>query len=93
MTTTTTHRHGLTTIQTTTGYDLRSNRGQLVGRVQFRKNYAGKWCADCYAYDGFAWTLDRRTSPTGLPEARRIADTWTAAVGLHCWIASGNCHA
>jgi hypothetical protein len=89
----TTYRRGLTATPTTTGYDLHCSRGQLVGRVQFRKGFSGRWHADCYAYDGQTWRLERRTSPAGLREARDQAHAWTAAVDEHCYAASGDCHA
>lgn len=79
---TTTQPHGMTTTTTTTGFDMH-RRGQLVGRVQFRKTYAGQWAADCYAFDGQTWSLERRTSPAGLRHARQLAAEWTERVDAH----------
>lgn len=87
----TTYQHGTTLTPTTPGYDI-ARRGALVGRVHIRKDYRGRWIADVFAYDGYTWTLDRRTQPGTLTETRHAIREYAAAYDRHAYVASGDCH-
>lgn len=90
--TTETFTHGTTLEHTTTcGYEIR-RRGQLTGRVHVRTAARGRWIADIFAYDGFAWTLDRRTAPAMLRQTRDAIRDYVAAFDRFAYVASGDCH-
>ncbi len=84
--------HGATLEHTTTaGYEIR-RRGRLVGRVHIRTTARSRWSADIFAYDGFAWTLDRRTPAATLRETRDAVRDYVAAYDRFAYVASGDCH-
>jgi hypothetical protein len=88
----TTYPHGTTLAPTTPGYDM-TRRGLLVGRVHIRNAGRGRWVADVFAYDGHAWTLDRRTQPATLAETRAAIHEYAAAYDRRAYVTSGDCHA
>jgi hypothetical protein len=84
MTTFTTFPHGTTATPTTPGYDVHNQAGQLTGRVHIRRDFSGRrWLADCFAFDGYEWTLDARTSPATLADTRATVRTWCEAIDRH----------
>lgn len=88
-----THQHGTTLTPTSCGYDLH-RKGQLVGHVHIRRDFHGRrWLADIFAYDGYTFTLDRRTTPATLRETRAAVHEYAAAYDRYAHVASGDCHA
>jgi hypothetical protein len=80
-----TYKNGLAVTLSKSGFFELHSAGQLVGRIQFRKNFFGKWAADCYGFDGDGFRLDRVLhSQSDLREARRLASEWAEGVDRHC---------
>ena len=49
-----------------------------------RRDFSGRrWLADCFAFDGYEWTLDARTSPATLADTRATVRTWCEAIDRH----------
>lgn len=77
--------HGTTATPTTTGCEIH-NRGQLVGRVHVRTAARGRWVADLFAYDGFAWELAGRTTPATLRETRAAVINYMIRIDHHAHV-------
>ena len=79
-----TFAHGTTATTTTAGYAVHNPAGQLTGRVHIRRDFSGRrWLADCFAFDGYTWTLDARTSPATMAETRAAVRTWCETIDRH----------